>query len=346
MNAADKSHSKEIMKYLATLLIVLSSVVCTRINAGDWVTYEGKQGPGKGKHIVFVTGDEEYRSEEGMPMLAKILAIRHGFKCTVLFALNPADGTIDPNNSTNVVGLKALETADMMILFLRFREPPDDQMKYIADFVNSGKPILGLRTSTHAFEIKRNKQSVYAKYDWQSKEWPGGFGQHVLGDTWISHHGNHGKESTRGLINEQFKDHPVLRGVDDIWGPTDVYGIIHLPADVKVLVYGQVLEGMKPTDKAVTGPKNNPMMPLIWIRNYVGESGKTSRVLGTTIGAAPDLESEGLRRLLVNACYWGLGLEEKAPAKSNVEYVGDFKPTFFGFGKGKKGVKPSDHELK
>ncbi|MSU20907.1 MAG: hypothetical protein EXS30_05880 [Pedosphaera sp.] len=334
------------MKYLATLLIVLSSVVGTRINAGDWVTYEGKQGPGKGKHIVFVTGDEEYRSEEGMPMLAKILAMRHGFKCTVLFALNPADGTIDPNNSTNVVGLKALENADMMVLFLRFREPPDDQMQYIANFVNSGKPILGLRTSTHAFEIKRNKQSKYAKYDWQSKEWPGGFGQHVLGDTWISHHGNHGKESTRGIINEQFKDHPVLRGVDDIWGPTDVYGIIHLPTDAKVLVYGQVLEGMKPTDKAVTGPKNNPMMPLIWVRNYVGESGKTSRVLGTTIGAAPDLESEGLRRLLVNACYWGIGLEEKAPAKSDVEYVGDFKPTFFGFGKGKKGVKPSDHELK
>jgi len=234
----------------------------------------------------------------------------------------------------------------MMVLFARFREPPDDQMKYIVDFVNSGKPILGLRTSTHAFEIKRNKQSAYAKYDWRSKEWPGGFGQHVLGDTWISHHGNHGKESTRGIINAAMKDHPILKSVDDIWGPTDVYGIIHLPADAKVLVLGQVLAGMNPSDKPVEGPKNNPMMPLIWVRNYTGETGKTSRIIGSTIGAASDLESEGLRRLLVNACYWGLGLQGKIPAKSNVDYVGEFKPTFFGFNKGKKGIKPADHELK
>jgi hypothetical protein len=234
----------------------------------------------------------------------------------------------------------------MMVLFTRFREPPDDQMKYFEDFLNSGKPILGIRTSTHAFEIKRNKQSRYLKWDWRSKEWPGGFGQQVLGDTWISHHGSHGKESTRGVINGALKNHPILRGVDDIWGPTDVYGILHLPKDAQVLVHGQVLEGMNPSDKPVAGEKNDPMMPLIWIRNYTAESGKTSRVIGTTIGAAPDLESEGLRRLLVNACYWGLGLENKIPAKSKVDYVGEFKPTFFGFGKFKRGVKPLDHELK
>ncbi|MEW6161597.1 MAG: hypothetical protein AB1813_29550 [Verrucomicrobiota bacterium] len=332
---------------MLALLIVLSATgIANGLRAADWVVYEGAKGPGQGKHIVFVTGDEEYRSEEGMPMLAKILAVRHGFKCTVLFPINPADGTIDPNNQTNIVGLSALKNADMMVLFTRFRELADDQMKYIADFLNAGKPILGIRTSTHAFEIKRNKQSAYAKWDWRNKEWPGGFGQQVLGDTWISHHGNHGKESTRGIINPAMKSHPILKGVEDIWGPTDVYGIVHLPADAQVLVHGQVLEGMKPTDKPVAGKKNDPMMPLIWIRNYTAESGKTSRVLSTTIGASVDLESEGLRRLLVNACYWGVGLEDKIPGKSNVEYVGEYKPTFFGFNQFKRGVKPSDHELK
>lgn len=334
------------MKYLTPLVIALGIAAARHSLAGDWVVYEGKEGPGKGKHIVFVVGDEEYRSEEGMPMLAKILAVRHGFKCTVLFSINPADGTIDPNNQTNIVGLKALETADIMVIFTRFREPPDDQMKYVVDFVNSGKPILGIRTATHAFQITRNKQSPFAKYDWRSKEWPGGFGQQVLGDTWVSHHGNHGKESTRGIINEAMKDHPVLKGVEDIWGPTDVYGIIHLPTDAKVLVYGQVLEGMSPTDKPVSGKKNDPMMPLVWVRSYTGERGKISRVIGTTIGAATDLESEGLRRLLVNACYWGLGLEGKILAKANVDYVSEYKPTPFGFGKFTKGIKPSDHELK
>jgi len=314
--------------------------------AADWVVYQGTEGTGHGKHIVFVAGDEEYRSEEGMPMLAKILSVRHGFKCTVLFAINPADGAIDPNNQTNIPGLHLLRDADMMVLFARFREPPDDQMKYIVDFVNSGRPILALRTSTHAFQFQRNKESRYAKWDWRNQQWPGGFGQQVLGDTWVSHHGQHGKESTRGVVNAQFKDHPILKGVDDIWGPTDVYGIIHLPEDARVFVYGQVLEGMKPTDKPVEGAKNHPMMPLVWIRDYKSETGKTSRILCSTIGASVDLESEGLRRLLVNACYWGLGLEDRIPAKSNVDYVGEYKPTFFGFNKFTKGVKPADHELK
>ena len=333
------------MKLLTALIIIIFNFQ-SKIGAADRVVYEGNQGPGKGKHIVFVTGDEEYRSEEAMPMLAKILAVRHGFKCTVLFALDPKDGSIDPNNPTNIPGLESLKSADMLVIFTRFREPADQEMRYIADFVNSGKPILGIRTATHAFAFEKNKQSVYARYDWRNQAWPGGFGQQVLGETWVAHHGAHGKESTRGVLNEAQKDHPILRGVDDIWGPTDVYRVSHLPADAVVLVYGQVLEGMHPLDKPVTGSKNDPMMPLIWIRNYTGEAGRTSRVVCSTIGAAVDLESEGLRRLLVNACYWAVGLENQIPTKSDVNYVGEYIPTYFGFGKFKRGMRPSDFELK
>ena len=326
------------MRHLLLLLVAFP------VFAKDWVEYEGKQGPGKGKRIVLLSGDEEYRSEEALPMLGKILAVRHGFKCTVLFPINPADGTIDPNNQTNIPGFDKVKEADLLVLFFRFRELPDEQMKHFVDYVNAGKPILAVRTSTHAFDYKRNKSSPYAKYGWQSKDWQGGFGQQVLGDTWVSHHGDHGKQSARGIINREQRDHPVLRGVDDIWGPTDVYGIIHLPPEAKVLVYGQVLEGMKPTDKPVQGKKNDPMMPMIWTRDYKAESGKTCRTLTSTIGAASDLESEGLRRLFVNASFWLTDLP--VPPKANVDYVGEFKPTFFGFNKGKKGVKPADHELK
>ena len=330
----------------ASAPIIAALALIANVRAADWASYQGTAGPGKGKHIVFVTGDEEYRSEEAAPMLAKILAVRHGFDCTVLFALNPQDGTIDPQNQTNIVGAKLLANADMMVIFTRFRELPDDQMKYFADFVNSGKPILGIRTATHAFDIKRNKASAYAKYDWRSKEWPGGFGQQVLGDTWVNHHGNHGHESTRGIINSQFKDDPILRGVDDIWGPTDVYTIEHLPSNARVLVWGQVLEGMQPNDKPVTGKKNDPMMPLIWTRLYTGQTGNTSRIICSTIGAAVDFKSEGLRRLFVNACYWGLGMENKIPARNNVDYVGPYEPTFFGDRKHVQGVHPADLELK
>src|SRR5256885_7439498 len=165
------------MKCLAALCVALGLTAGVRTGAKDWVDYEGRTGPGQGKQIVFVSGDEEYRSEEGLPMLAKILAVRHGFNCTVLFPINPADGTIDPNNQTNIVGLEALKTADMVVLQLRFRELPDDQMKYVVDCLNSGKPILAIRTSTHSFAYSRNRRSPYAKFDWQSTEWPGGLGQ-------------------------------------------------------------------------------------------------------------------------------------------------------------------------
>ena len=324
----------------------LVCVIGGRLHAEDpWVVYEGGQGPGKGKHIVLIAGDEEYRSEEALPMLGKILAVRHGFKCTVLFSVNPEDGTIDPINQTNIPGLENLETADMMIIAARFRELPDDQMKYVDHFVNSGRPIMGLRTATHAFAYKRNPKSPYARYHFRSTEWPGGFGQQVLGDTWINHHGRHKHESTRGVINDQLKDHPILKGADDVWGPTDVYGIKNLTDEAKVLVYGQVLEGMQPTDKPVTGEKNDPMMPLAWIKGFTGTSGKMARVFCTTMGASVDLESEGLRRLLVNACYWCLGMEDEIPDRANVDYVGPYEPSFYGFGDFKKGLKPSDHKL-
>lgn len=320
--------------------------VALSTQAADWVTYPGQAGPGRGKHIVLVSGDEEYRSEECLPMLGQILAARHGFKCTVLFALDPATGVIDPVNTTNIAGMQNLESADMMVLFTRFRELPDLQMKYFVDFVNSGKPILGIRTATHAFNYTRNRQSPYAKYSFNSKEWPGGFGQQVLGETWVNHHGSHGKESSRGVLNPALKDHPILKGVEDLWGPSDVYTVSHLPKDAQVLVHGQVLEGMNPTDKPVVGTKNDPMMPMIWTRTYTGEAGKTAKIITSTMGCGVDFQNAGLRRIVVNSCYWALGLADQLPARANVDYVADYKPLWFGFGKCKKGVRPADLELK
>jgi type 1 glutamine amidotransferase len=311
-----------------------------------WVVYDGFDGPGKGKHIVLVAGDDEYRSEETLPQLGKILAKRHGFKCTVLFPIDPKDGTINPKIS-NIPGLENLHTADLMIVFLRFRNLPDEQMKYFADYVNSGKPIIGLRTSTHAFNNSGNK--AYGKYSWTNKESPGGFGKQVLGETWVNHHGSHGKESTRGLIAKGQENHPILRGLKDgdIWGPSDVYTVnLPLPGDSVPLVMGQVLKGMKFDDEPVEGKKTDPMMPIAWTKSYEGKNGQKGRVFTTTMGASQDFANEGLRRLLVNATYWAVGLEEKIPAKSNVDIVGIYEPTPFRDGGHKKGVKPSDHELK
>lgn len=308
----------------------------------EWVVYEGNEGPGKGKHIVLVSGDEEYRSEEALPMLGKVLAIHHGFRCTVLFAINPETGEIDPETQTNIPGLHHLESADMMVLFTRFRELPDEQMKYIVDYTNAGKPVMGLRTATHAFSYSRNLESPYAKYSHNNKAFEGGYGRQVLGETWVNHHGHHGKESARGVIDAAMKTHPILKGVEDIWGPSDVYGITELTGDAQVLVHGQVLVGMEPTD----APKpDTPTMPMAWIKTYTGEEGNTSRVFCTTMGASVDLESEGLRRLLINGCYWCMEMEDEIHEKSVVDYVQDYTPMFFGFGTFKRGIRPADYQL-
>ncbi|MBY0586342.1 DUF2325 domain-containing protein [bacterium] len=315
------------------------------VDADDrWIEIAAPGGQAIGKKVVLISGDEEYRSEEALPQLAKILAHRHGFDAVVLFALDPKTGEINPNQNDNIPGLEKLDEADLMVLFTRFRKLPDDQMAHVAKYLQAGKPIVAMRTATHAFQLPAS--SKYAGYSWQSKEWDGGFGRQVLGETWITHHGLHGVQSTRGILAEGAKDHPILRGIadGDIWGPTDVYGVrLPLPGDSKPLVLGQVLKGMKPTDPPVTSKQNDPMMPVAWVKSFQTDSGKTSRVFTTTMGASQDLQSEGVRRLLVNACYWGVGLDEKIPAHSDVTLVGEFKPTPFKFDGYVRGRKPIDY---
>lgn len=329
----------------AAVALLSLAVQGPHLRAEDpWVTYEGGEGPGKGKHIVLVSGDEEYRSEEALPMLGKILAKRHGFRCTVLFAINPETGEIDPVNVTHIPGLELLDTADLMIIFTRFRNLPDEQMASIDRYVKSGKPIIGLRTATHAFNIPADR--AFARYGFNSKEWDGGFGRQILGETWISHHGAHNKESTRGVIAPGMENHPIVRGCEDIWGPTDVYTVrLPLPGDSQPLVLGQVLAGMSPQDPPLDGPKNDPMMPVAWTKTYQGENGAVGRVFTTTMGAAVDLKSEGLRRLLVNAAYWCLGMEDKIPPRADVEIVGEYDPGYFGFGAFRKGMRPKDYAM-
>ncbi len=327
---------------VAGLLLAISILPSAR-GASAWVTYEPAAGSANGKQIVLLSGDEEYRSEEGLPQLGKILARHHGFKCTVLFSQDD-DTTIDPNNQTHVPGMDLLDSADLVIDQFRFRELPDPDMKHFVDYLNAGKPMIVLRTGTHSFAYSRNKQSPYAKYSWDYKGegWQGGFGGKIVGETWTYHHGNHGVEGSRGLIDGRNQKDPILRSVANLFGPTDVYGVNpDFPADASILVWGVTLTGLGPYD-----PPNwtKPVMPIVWTRKYTAESGKTGRVLCSTIGAAIDFAQEDLRRLVVNACYDFTGLE--VPEKADVTIVGAYQPTLFGFNKFTRGVKVSAHELK
>ncbi|MCL2624108.1 MAG: ThuA domain-containing protein [Planctomycetaceae bacterium] len=313
-----------------------------------FAVFEGASGkPGNGRHIVLISGDEEYRSEQMQTQLAKILAAHHGFRCTVLYAIDPKTGEIDPVVTDNIPGLETLETADLVVMFLRFRNLPDEQMKPIANYLEAGKPIIGIRTSTHAFNVPAGQAWSHYSFNFPGEgddaSWNGGFGRRVLGETWIDHHGHHKVEATRGIIAPGAEKHPIVTGCDDIFCPTDVYTVrLPLPGDSVPLVLGQVLAGMNPTDKPLEGTKNDPMMPVLWTKTYQVDGGKTGRAVTSTMGSALDMESAGFRRLMVNSCYWLLDMAAEIKPDANVDIIGEFKPLGFGFGQSEKGIRPRD----
>ena len=312
------------------------------------ISYPAKPGPGAGRHVVLLSGDEEYRSEEALPMLAKILSQRHGFKCTVLFSVD-ADGTINPKASASLSDPEALDTADAVVMALRFRAWPDETMARFQKVLESGKPIVALRTSTHAFN-GFPEESRWASWNYNNA---GGFGKRVLGETWLTHWGRHKREATRGVIEPSQKGHPLLRGITELFGDTDVYEA-YPPPDATVLVRGLVLESLSPRSNPATYKKvrasdkqeqgvNDPPMPVVWTRLHKNGSGTTNRVLVSTLGSATDFEDEGLRRLIVNGVYWGLELD--VPARADVAYVDEYRPSFYGFDGFRRGLRAADFEL-
>ncbi len=329
------------MKSLAASAVIFLSLQAMGGAEQDWIEYPPAAGQGKGKHVVLIAGDEEYRSEECLPMLGRILSQRHGFKCTVLFSVSE-DGVIDPNAGSSLSNPVALDSADAIVMLIRFRKWPDETMAKFDAAMKRGIPVVALRTSTHAFQLPGG--SAFQAYN--------RFGEDVLGEKWVSHWGKHKEEATRGIAEPAHATHPILRGVADVFGDSDVYEAAP-PADASILMRGQVLKGMKPGDPPADHTKkrsdgggqavNDPMMPIAWTREIKMSSGATRKIFTNTMGAATDFANEGLRRMVVNAVFWGLGME--VPAKADVTPVGDYRPGMYGFNTFRKGVKPSDHGL-
>jgi hypothetical protein len=325
-------------------LALCAVLTCGAAQAQDHLEFLGKDGPAKdgpgmGKKIALVAGDDEYRSEEGLPMLGKILSQRLGFDCTVHFPAGP-DGIIKPGDHGPVSNPDGMERADAIIMLLRFRSWDNQAMQKLENAYLRGVPIIALRTSTHAFDFG-DKNHPYHKWHWSGKAdgWQGGFGKQVLGETWVAHHGAHAKEGCRGIIEDANKDHPILRGVTDVFADSDVYTAT-APADATILMRGQVTDSLKPDSKPVAGKKNDPMQPVVWTRERKNENGNVNRIVTTTMGAATDLQSEGLRRLIVNSVFWGLKMD--VPEKADVTYVDDYNPSFYGFNTERKNLKVED----
>ena len=336
---------KSLLRLFCSIAMLLSCVRALAHPVPDspqWLTYAGGDGPGKGKHIVLIAADQEYRSEQSMPMMAKILSKHHGFDCTVLFAVNDK-GEVDPTmpvypekgkefKEHHIPGLEHLASADLVIFFARLLTLPMTEREQIVKYIDSGKPIIAIRTANHGFH-----GALPYNIDGKNVNW----GNDVLGGTFMNHHGNWHADSTRGTIVEALKDHPILTGVTDIWGTSDVYRTYKegssLPAGCTALVWGQPLLGRKHDDPP--NPKLEPL-PVAWFKTWQTSEGKSARVFQSTMGSGDDLESAGLRRLIINAAYWGMGMEATISPTRSVDIVGTYKPLESGFNYKELGVVP------
>lgn len=322
---------------LPVLLLIASITSSLAQQAAPPLTYEGATGPLKGKHFVFIASDHEYKSEECLPELARILAKHHGAKCTVLFGVDPRTGFITPGNS-NIPGTGALKNADLLVIFTRFQNLPPEQMQPIVDYLDRGGPVVGLRTATHGFKIPAD--SPFAKYDHNFKgdDFKGGFGRQILGETWVGHYGPNHKSSTRLDIVPDKASHPVLTGVKNMWSEIGAYNANPIEGS-EILAMAQPLTGMTPDSPA---DETKKPMPGAWVRTYKSASGRMGRVFASTYGASGDLQNEGFRRMLVNACFWAAGAEAAIKPDNDISIVGTYRPTWLGGVRRAKEVSPQD----
>ncbi len=273
-------------------------------------------------------------------MLARILERNYGVETTVLFAQNE-QGYVDPNVPDNIPGLEALASADMMVLFTRFRALPDHQLQHIVRFADSGKPMAGFRTTTHAFryEDAPPEKAVF------NEEWPA----EVFGQQWITHHG-HFEDGNRFLTDVDLvpwkTGHPVLRGVKPFQAYSWLYhvdgGNYTLQGDSRVLLTGTALRSNHAeNDRLDEFPLTNP---VAWTKTYTGASGHSARVFFTTLGHPYDFNDPSMRRLAVQGILWALGMEAQIEDDgADVSFVGSYEPNNSGFGdKFKAGMRPSD----
>ena len=321
---AERKSARFMRTFIFTLL--LSTMVCSA--AG-----QASDPP----HIAFVTGDEEYRSEESMPMLARILQRDYGFTVSVAYALNE-EGYIDPNVLDNIDGLDRLEDADMMVLFTRFRALPDDQARKILDFAESGKPMAGFRTTTHAFLYRDDPDREHLNNEWPTK---------VFGQQWITHHGHFDDGDsplTRVELIDSMATHPVMAGVEDFDAYSWLYhvhgGQWSLYGDSQPLLMGTALQSNHANnDRLDRFPLSNP---VAWTKTYTGSSGQAARVFFTTLGHPYDFRAASMRRLAINGILWALG-HEIPDGGANAELAAPYEPNNSGFGdKFKPNMRPAE----
>jgi type 1 glutamine amidotransferase len=210
--------------------------------------------------IVFVAGEFEYHSKETLPQFAKDL--NRDYKVKTLLLERPNDEKIQ-----SIPGLEKLAEADLVVLMVRRMTLPENELKHVRKYLAAGKPLVGLRTASHAFE------------NWKE------FDAEVLGGNYQGHHGNQFK--TTVSIRPEGRDHPILRDVARFVSDGSLYKNSPLRAGSKPLLFGAT--------------EGKPAEPIAWTHEYSG-----GRIFYTSLGHPSDFQNESFLTLLRNGIEWAI----------------------------------------
>jgi nicotinamidase-related amidase/type 1 glutamine amidotransferase len=246
--------------------------ICPTIQSGELL------GDLRRPHVVFLIGEDEYHTEETLPEFARSELLARGFDCTFVHA-----DTKDPDRFP---GLETLYEADLLVLSVRRRIPPTSQLNQIRDYLARGKPLVAIRTASHAFDRKNGT-------GWVS------FDTEVLGAKYLGHYSSKPPVSTNVRVRPEAAKHSIIAGLPAAPFPvtSHLYKCRNLADSVTVLLYGQA-EGQSERE------------PVAWTNTYKG-----GRVFYTSLGNPADFRLPAMRRLLLNAVHWALERPVPLPGK-------------------------------
>jgi type 1 glutamine amidotransferase len=212
--------------------------------------------PTKGKPIrlCMLSGSEEYKSNESLAAFQELLENKLPVKCSRAFW----------KSKTELPGLDALASCDVMLLFTKRLDIPADRLELIKKYCLAGRPIVGVRTASHAFQ------------KWLELD------REILGGDYRGHYGS--GVVTKVAIESGASDHAVLNGVEPFETTSKLYKNPHPANDVKLLLTGSIPDHTE---------------PVAWTRSNRG-----GRVFYTSLGGPEDFKHKMFQTLLVNAIFW------------------------------------------
>ena len=206
--------------------------------------------------VCLVSGSKEYKSNESLADFQNLLESRYPVQCTRVFW---TEGKAD-----DLPGLEALDTTDVMVLFTKRLKIAGEQLDRVKKYCLSGRPIVGIRTASHAFQ------------NWLALD------KDVLGGDYHSHYG--GGDTIDIKIVESNARHPILKNIKNFTSTCKIYKNPKVADDVDVLLAGTMSEKTE---------------PVAWARNF-----KSGRVFYTSLGDPNDFKNEEYRKLLINSLQW------------------------------------------